>query len=213
MSKLLYIEASPRKKRSSSIAIAQVFLNEYKKAHPENEVDYLDLWKEQLPVFDGDVIDAKYAIMHSQPHTEAQAKAWKAVEAAIAQFKAADLYLFSLPMWNFGIPYKLKHYFDVLIQPGYTFTVTPEGYKGLVTNKRTVIIYSRGGAYGAETGAQQLDFQKPYMETILRFIGIEKFDSIIIEPTLQSPEQKEAAFTRAKSQAEQLAASFDLVKG
>ena len=54
----------------------------------------------------------------------------------IERFKGADKYLFSLPMWNFGIPYKLKHYIDVLVQPTYTFSFSPkEGYKGLVTRK------------------------------------------------------------------------------
>jgi putative NADPH-quinone reductase len=28
-------------------------------------------------------------------------------------------------MWNFGIPYKLKHYIDVLTQPGQTFNFDP----------------------------------------------------------------------------------------
>ncbi|MBV9130893.1 MAG: NAD(P)H-dependent oxidoreductase [Verrucomicrobia bacterium] len=36
--------------------------------------------------------------------TREQAQAWKRVEAVIERFKSADWYLFSLPMWNFGIP-------------------------------------------------------------------------------------------------------------
>src|SRR5262245_24362632 len=101
MQKLLYIEASPRKKRSSSIAIAQLFIGAYQKKHPEDDVTLLDLWKRELPVFDGDVIEAKYALLHGKPHTEEQAKAWKRVEETIAEFKNADKYVFSLPMWNF----------------------------------------------------------------------------------------------------------------
>ena len=55
-------------------------------------------------------------------------------------FKSADKYVFSLPMWNFGIPYKLKHFIDVLVQPGLTFSFSPEtGYKGLVTGKPAVV--------------------------------------------------------------------------
>lgn len=191
MPKLIYIEASPRKKRSSSIAIANVFLDAYRKAHPNDEVVILDLWKKELPPFDGDVIDAKYAIMHGQTKSESQIKAWKMVETLIAEFKSGDKYVISLPMWNFGIPYKLKHYIDLLVQPGYTFTTTPDGaYQGLVTGKKMLVIYSRGGAYGAGTGAQQLDFQKPYMETILGFIGFQGISSIVIEPTLAGEDKK-----------------------
>jgi FMN-dependent NADH-azoreductase len=210
MAKMLYIEASPRKKRSYSISTSSVFLNEYRRLHPQDEIVSLDLWKRELPRFDGDVIDAKYAILHGQSHTQEQAKAWKAVETTIAEFKSADKYVISLPMWNYSIPYKLKHYIDVLVQPGYTFSYSAkEGYKGLVTGKKILLIYARGGAYGAETGAQQFDLQTRYMETILQFIGFENFTSLLIEPTLsEDATQKEAVVKRAKEQALQLAATF-----
>lgn len=206
MSHLLYIEASPRKKRSSSIEIARIYLNTYRESHPKDDIEILDLWQRELPRFDGDVIDSKYAIMHGESHTEAQRKSWRAVEQVIADFKRADSYLFSIPMWNFGIPYPLKHYFDVIVQPSYTFNFSPsEGYKGLVTGKPAVIIYSRGGAYGPGTGGEALDFQKTYMETILKFIGFSDIKSIVIEPTLSSPEAKEKAMEQAKKEAVQLA--------
>jgi FMN-dependent NADH-azoreductase len=209
MAHLLYIEASPRKKRSSSIEVAHTFLDAYRQYHPEDEVETFDLWHKDIPPFDGDVIDSKYAILHGQAHTEAQRKAWRAVENIIADFKRADCYLFSIPMWNFGIPYKLKHYFDVIVQPSYTFSFSPsEGYKGLVTGKPVTLIYSRGGAYGSGTGAETLDFQKPYMETILRFIGFNDIRSIIIEPTLASPEAKDKAIKQAKEEAIKLAHSI-----
>ena len=206
MNQLLYIEASPRKKRSSSIEVANSFLDSYRKTHPEWNIEVLDLWKREIPAFDGDIIDSKYAILHGQAHTEAQRKSWRAVEQIIDEFKQADRYLFSLPMWNFGIPYKLKHFFDVIVQPSYTFSYTPsEGYKGLVTQKPAFIIYSRGGAYGPGTGGESLDFQKTYMETILKFIGFTDIRSIVIEPTLASPEVKDKAVKQAKEEAINLA--------
>ena len=202
MKHLLYIESSPRKKRSSSIEIAHYFLDAFQKKHTDYNIGTLDLWQKELPRFDGDVIDSKYAIMHGQAHTEAQRKAWRAVEQTISDFKKADYYLFSLPMWNFGIPYPLKHYFDVIVQPSYTFTFAPEeGYKGLVTGKPAVLIYSRGGEYGPGSGAEEFDYQKSYMETVLRFIGFQDIQSIIVEPTQGSPEAKDKAIQRAKEEA------------
>jgi FMN-dependent NADH-azoreductase len=208
MAKLLYIEASPRKKRSSSIAVAKEFLAEYQKKHPKDEVQLLDIWKAHLPEFDGDTIDAKYAIMHNRPHTEEQLKAWKAVEELINTFKNGDKYVFSLPMWNFGIPYKLKHFIDVLVQPGYTFKVSDKGYEGLVTGKKALLIYSRGGSYGSETGANSLDLQKRYMEVILRFIGFEDLTSIVIEPTLAGEEKKQKSLKEAQEQISKIVSEF-----
>jgi FMN-dependent NADH-azoreductase len=207
MAKLLYIESSPRKKRSSSIAIAKTFLDTYRKTHPQDQIEVIDLWHKELPAFDGDVIDAKYAIMHQQPHTPEQIHAWKKVEELIAEFKSADKYLFSLPMWNFGIPYKLKHYIDLLVQPGYAFTVTPQGeYQGLVIGKKVALVYARGGAYGADA---PIDLQKHYMETILGFIGFKDFSSVLVEPTLsENPEEKKKILDAAQARATTIATQF-----
>lgn len=209
MAKLLYIEASPRKQRSSSIAVATTFLDAYKKDHPNDDITVVDLWATRLPEFDGDVIDAKYAILNGQPATDTQKKAWEAVEEVIATFKSADKYVISLPMWNFGIPYKLKHYIDVITQPGYTFSYSPTtGYTGLVTGKNIALIYARGGAYGAETGAESLDFQISYMQTALGFIGFKNPLSIILEPTMGGTELKDAAVAKGKEIAQKLAKDF-----
>lgn len=210
MAKVLYIEASPRKKRSSSIAVANTFLESYKAHNPRDEIHTVDLWKKELPAFDEDAIDAKFAIMHKQPHTAAEAAAWKAVVDVIEEFKSADKYVISLPMWNFGIPYKLKHYIDVLVQPGLTFSFSPaEGYKGLVTGKKIQLIYARGGAYGSGTGAEFLDLQTSYMKTILGFIGFDAIGSILVEPTLAgTPDEKEKMLKAAKVEAERAAKEF-----
>jgi FMN-dependent NADH-azoreductase len=209
MAHLLYVETSPRKERSASIEVARTFIDEYEQTHPEDLVETLDLWTTLLPEFDGHVIDSKYVILHGLEHTDEQRQAWKDVEDVIEQFTRADKYLFSLPMWNFGIPYKLKHYIDVLVQPGYTFSFSPEeGYKGLVTDKPIAVIYARGGAYGSGTGAESYDLQKAYLEHILGFIGFKDFQTLLVEPTLVSPEEKKKIMEETRKQAKVMAASF-----
>ena len=209
MARLLYIEASPRKDRSASIRIARTFIEEYERTHPGDVVETLDLWHTSMPEFDGHVIDSKYVILHGLEHTEEQKRAWRAVEDVISQFAGADKYLFSLPMWNFGIPYKLKHYIDVIVQPGYTFSFSPEeGYKGLMTGKSVAAIYARGGAYGPGTGAESYDLQKAYLEHILGFMGFSDFQTILVEPTLASPEVRDKSIKAATELAKTIAASF-----
>src|ERR1700676_5422866 len=209
MSKLLYIESSPRKTRSRSIEVAKVFLAELQKSHPSIEIDKLDLWATDLPPFDRHTVEAKYAVMHGQPHTPDQAKAWNRVEAVIERFKSADGYLFSLPMWNFGIPYVLKHLIDVIVQPGLTFSFSPaEGYKGLVTNQIAVAVYARGGAYGPDSGAGIFDLHSKALRSILGFIGITDVTNIVIEPTLAAPDDVDATVAQAKTLAASTAKSF-----
>ena len=124
-------------------------------------------------------------------------------------FKSADKYVVSLPMWNFGIPYKLKHYIDLLVQPGLTFGFTPgEGYKGLVTGKPFLAIYARGGAYGPGSGAEAADQQSAYLKQIVGFIGFTNIQEIFVEPTLRSSTSKEEALIAANRKAVEIAAHF-----
>ncbi len=208
MAQLLYIESSPRKERSVSIRVAKTFTEEYLKTHPNDSVETIDLWSNEFPPFNGDTINAKYALLHGEEHSEEQIRAWKPVEILIDNFKKADKYLISLPMWNFGIPYKLKHYIDILVQPGYTFSFSPdEGYKGLVTGKPATVVYARGGAYQA--GPEGLDLQKAYMELVLGFIGFTEIKSIVAEPMLMAtPEEKKKIIQSAEEQARTIAAAF-----
>lgn len=209
MSKLLYIEASPLKDISASIAVSNVFINSYKESHPNDQVEKIDLWDLELPEVNGDLLRAKYAVMRGQPHTMEQANAWKEVVMLVERFKSADKFVFSLPMWNFGIPYQLKHFIDLLTQPGLTFSFSPdEGYKGLVTNRPAAIICARGGQYAKGTPMEAFDFQMPYMENWLKFIGFTELWPIAVEPTLAGPGISDVALKNAGDLATTIARTF-----
>ena len=115
MSKLLCIQASPRGERSKSIAVADVFVKTYQQAHPGDDIETLNVFNADLLAFDGLALQAKYTILHGQKHSQEELSAWKAVEAVIEQFTSADKYVFAVPMWNFGIPYRLKQYIDIIV--------------------------------------------------------------------------------------------------
>ena len=204
MSKLLYIESSPRKENSSSTEVAHTFIEAFKQADASNEVETLDLWAMELPEIDGDRIAAKYSLLHGQMPEGDEANGWNEIIKVAEQFKAADCYLFSVPMWNFSIPYKLKHYIDVITQPGLTFSFSPDtGYQGMVTGKPVTVVYASGGDYSAaETSS--MDFQRSYMQMLLGFIGFEEINGVVVEPTLMGPELKQQALAAAKA----LAVSF-----
>jgi FMN-dependent NADH-azoreductase len=210
MGKLLYIQASPRVGRSHSLAVADAFVESYRENNPDDEIVTLDLFKADLLPFDGLAVQAKYTILHGQKHSQEELDAWKAVEVVIEEFKSADKYVMAVPMWNFGIPYPLKHYIDIILQPGYTFSYTPEeGYKGLVTGKPIFIAYARGGEYPPGSDYEAFDLQKKYLELILGFyMGFTDIRSIVVEPTVMGgPEvakaKREAAIEKAKQMAKE----------
>jgi FMN-dependent NADH-azoreductase len=208
MSKILYIQASPMEDASYSLAVAGEFISAYQQKNSGDEIETLNLFTAQLPTFDGLTVRAKYKIMHGQSYTPEESKAWQAVEAIVKQFTAADKYVLAVPMWNFGIPYRLKQYIDILVQPTYTFMVTPEGvYKGLVTGKPVFIAYARGGDYSPEQ-EQMVDFQKRYLELVLGFVGLTDLRSVVCQPTLAGREIGAKKRDEACEKARQLAAQF-----
>jgi len=206
MAKLLHIQASPRGDRSASTTIARDFLAAYKAKNPGATIETLDLWKADLPAFDGDTLDAKYAVMHGQNPSGGQVEAWAAVTRIAEHFKSADKFVFSLPMWNFGIPYRLKHYIDLLVQPGLTVGFAPDkGYFGLVTGKPAALVYASGGVYSPGSGAEAYDLQSKYLRQILGFIGITDVKEIFVCGTEMD---KEKALEAGKKSALEVAATF-----
>jgi FMN-dependent NADH-azoreductase len=204
MKTLMHVVSSPRSDRSYSFRAADSIVKSYAKLNPQDKIHTLDVFEEPLPSFDGDALQAKYAILHGQSHTPEQKQAWKNIEIVIEKFKAADRYVFSVPMWNFGLPYRLKQLFDVIIQPGYTFSFSPDkGYQGLLTDKKAIVVLARGGEYGMENG---YDFQGKYIRHLLGFIGITDVKTLLVEPTLAGgPETAKSKLDAALASADSLA--------
>ncbi len=207
--RILHIEASPTGARSRSADTARHFLQQHRALHPDVEIQTLHLWELELPAFDAAMIDAKFAVLRGTHATEEQQRQWQSAVRIARAFNAADKYVFSLPMWNFGIPYKLKHYIDVVTLPGENWLWSPrEGYRGLLRGKRAMLVYSSAGDYPAGFPSHEKDFQKPYMRTWLGFLGIDDVMEVAAAPTLATPEAVNASLARARNEAERLAERF-----
>jgi FMN-dependent NADH-azoreductase len=210
VSKLLYVQASPRGERSYCIAVADAFVEAYRKRHPDDDIATVNVFDASLPQFDGLAVQAKYAILQGKSHSKEELQAWKSVERVIEEFTSADKYVLAVAMWNFSIPYRLKQYIDLLVQPGYTFSYSQKkGYEGLVVGKPILVVYARGGEYAVGSDAEAFDLQRKYVELILRFIGFEDMRSIVVEPTLQGgPDVAEQKRRQAIEKAAEAAADF-----
>lgn len=210
MAKLLYVEASPRKQRSASIEVARAFLDAYRAGHPGDTVETVDVWQIDLPEFDGHALDAKYAALNGVERTPAQQAIWARISELARPLREADKLVFSLPMWNFGIPYKLKHYIDVVSQKDLLFTFDERGLNGLLGGKKALAIYARGAEFGADsqTPAAGWDLQAGYMDLWFRFTGVTDVSALYVEKTLYGPELDRAGRDAAIAAAVRLAGTF-----
>ncbi len=209
MASALHILASPRIE-SYSTRVARAFLDSYRQARPDDRIETLDLFKADIPPFHAPQAKAKYAVMSGQPPRDEAEAAWEGVIKTIDHFKRFDKYVLSSPMWNFGVPYRLKQYVDVIVQPSLTVSYSPEkGYTGLVTGRPLMLILARGGVYGAGNPCETFDFQETYLRCIFGFIGFKDIRAIHIQGTLQHPpEQVEADVRKAIAEAANAAKQF-----
>lgn len=205
--RLLHISASPRGASSESLGIAGTFLDVFADTHPDVETETFDLWDGTLPAFGPDAAAAKMRVFAgAEPQGEAAA-AWAAAIGTFRRFDSADRYVFSVPMWNHGIPYVLKQFIDVVSQPGLVFGFDPAaGYRPLLRSKRAAVIYT-SAVYGPYRGPGfGNDFQQPYFDDWLHWIGITDIQEIHFRPNLVTDDAdcgRQAAHAAARDIAKQ----------
>lgn len=185
MTKLLHIVTSPRGADSKSNALALAFVKAQRREHPNLIVDTLDLWREPLPAFDGDSAAAKMTFFGVGEMDGAKQSAWDEIVKITQRFTDADHYVLGVPMWNGGVPYRLKQYIDIITQPGLLFGFDPEaGYSGLLKNKKATVIYTSGVWSPDADPRFGLDFHSNYLDWWFELIGVSNVETIRFQPSL-----------------------------
>ena len=208
MPKLMHLACSPRVD-SESAAGARIFLDRFRRARPDWDVDVMDLWRDSLPEFSGPLLDAKYARIRGLAFTDAQRDQFAVAERIAVRFALAERVLISTPMWNFGIPYKLKQWFDVIIQPGLTFRFDQsQGYVPLLKDRPTLVILASGSDYTTGMNRGRTDLATPYLREALRFIGVKDVRFVPIGPTTGPIEPIRTARENAHRRLAEMGARF-----
>jgi FMN-dependent NADH-azoreductase len=208
VSKLLHLNCSPRAD-SESAAGARVFLDRFRQARPDWEIDGMNLWREPLPEFEGYLLEAKYARIGGKSFTNSQHDAFAIAERLALRLSLADRVLISTPMWNFGIPYKLKQWLDVIIQAGLAFRFDPtQGYLPLLKDRPTIVILASGSDFVTGMNRGRIDMATPYLREALRFIGISDVRFVPIGPTTGPTEPIRAAREAAHRRLAEMAVRF-----
>lgn len=207
--RILYIEASPRGDRSSSTRAAAEFLGRVEELTPGVEVDHLDLWSEVLPAFNGPALDAKYAALAGDSLSGDQQTCWDEIARLVARVDRAHAVLLSTPMWNLGVPYPLKHFIDVITQPGLTFRFDPAtGYMPLLRPRPFVAILSSAGDFSTGESFGRPDLASQYLRVAFGFIGFADIAIIPVSPTAGPTEKIVAGKEYARSRLASAAADF-----
>jgi len=116
--------------------------------------------------------------------TDELRKATAQSDELIAELKAADVLLLTVPMYNFSIPSALKAWIDQIVRIGHTFTYDGTNFTGLVTGKRAYIACSYGASgYAAGQPFNAANFVEPYLRFLLGFLGFSEITFFSVEST------------------------------
>ncbi|KXV20513.1 FMN-dependent NADH-azoreductase [Gluconobacter japonicus] len=167
--KLLHIDSSILGGFSATRQLSVAIVERYRQKHPDLDVISLDLAAEPLPHLDGESLSFLGKELTddaaSNPVLVAGAK-------ALADFKAADILVLGVPMYNFGIPSQLKAWIDRIAIAGQTFRYGANGVEGLAGGKTVVIAGARGGIYSEGTPQAVFEHQVTYIKAVLGFLGV-----------------------------------------
>jgi len=207
--KLLVIQCTPRDSDSNTMILVEHFIAALQGNEGLWEIERLNLWSTKLPEMSGELLDAKYAYFEGRALTDEQALGWAEIAHLVAQFSQADLVLLAMPIWNLNIPYRLKHYIDVITQPGLSFSWSPEeGYQSLLNAKTAVVLNSSGQRFGPGSGNESMDFGLPYIKSWLGTFMNCEVKTVSFAPAVGDEIEVRIAREQACKQAANLAKNF-----
>jgi FMN-dependent NADH-azoreductase len=203
--KVLYINSNPKPlDQSFGLRLGRHFLNELSNLNDNIEVETVNLYEENIPLIDADVLDAWGKLAAGLELSPSQAEKTARMNEILEQFLSADMYVFNTPMWNLSYPPMLKAYIDNVVMAGKTFKYTENGPQGLLGEKTAVHIQSRGGVY-SEGPAKSFEFTNGYLQGVMAFIGITDYYHVYTEGMAAAPDRAEDILNAARETASELA--------
>ena len=201
MTTLLQINASINNSNGQSSQLANQFVAAFRARNPGAKFLLRDVAAaDPVPHLNAERFGA--FINKPEERTAAQHAVVAYSDMLINELKQADVIVFGLPMYNFGVPSQLKAYFDHIARAGATFKYTDQGPLGLLTGKKVYVFAARGGLYAGTP----LDTQTSYVRDFLRFLGMSDVEFIYAEGLAVSPQSKEEGLAKALAEIARLAA-------
>ncbi len=183
---LLRIDSSSRVTGSYSRKLGDQFEHAWIKRFPAGTITRRDVALQSLPHIENTTIAGMFT--PPEQHSSEMVAALVQSDTLIAELKAADTLLLTVPMYNFGVPSALKAWIDQITRIGHTFSFDGSNFGGLLKGKKAhvVIAYGAGGyAHGASFAAA--NFVEPYLKFLLAFLGFNEVITYNDEATNTNP--------------------------
>ncbi|HFI0352757.1 TPA: FMN-dependent NADH-azoreductase [Streptococcus suis] len=203
MATVLIVKAHPLDaQKSYALRALEEFQARYASLHPEDKIEIVDVFEDQIPALDKPLLEAMGAAKKGEAISPEQAERLDHYNALTQQFLAADKIVVVNPLWNLNVPSQLVSWVNTINVAGLTFKYGPEGSIGLVKDKKLLHIQSNGGVYAGQDPAAQ------YIKSIFEFLGFEDIHQVFIEGQSADPSQAQAIFEEAMAKIDQILERF-----
>ncbi|MCK3942959.1 FMN-dependent NADH-azoreductase [Streptococcus suis] len=203
MATVLIVKAHPLDaQKSYAIRALEDFQTRYASLHPEDKIEVVDVFEDQIPALDKPLFEAMGATKKGESISPEQAELLDCYNALTQQFLLADKIVVVNPLWNLNVPSQLVSWINTINVAGLTFKYGPEGSIGLVKDKKLLHIQSNGGVYAGQDPAAQ------YIKSIFEFLGFEDIHQVFIEGQSADPSQAQAIYDEAMSKIDRILERF-----
>ncbi|NOU71822.1 FMN-dependent NADH-azoreductase [Paenibacillus sp. LMG 31458] len=208
MEKLLVINAHANVDAPDSVSleVGKYFIENYRKMNPNELIEQIDLYGEEIPEINSTVLSAWEKFESGGELTNEENRVTSKMNEILHQFKSAKKYVIIMPLHNFNIPSRLKDYMDNIMIARETFKYTKNGNGvGLLTDGRSLLVIQGSGAiYTNNDWYTDNEFSHKYLKSMFNFLGIEDYQIIRAQGT--SKLDKADVLDKAKNEAQEAAA-------
>lgn len=203
MKTLLYITANSKpEEMSSSRTVGRELVNAIISKYPDIKLEEVDLYKEHVPQLKHCYFEGRNAIINESERknlSEEEQKEIAQIFKLCNQFKDSDIYVLASPMWSLSFPAPVKEYLDCVIQSGITIAFEDNKPYGLLDDKERAFIYvqSSGGSIPWII-RPALNKGLNYVHEIIKFIGVERFEELLVDGTGTTEQERREAIEKAK---------------
>lgn len=181
MKNLLHIISSPMGNYSHSIQLGNAIIKQLMLKYPGSHITERNLIDDNPPYLDGPQIFASFKDGNNITEEEREKLGYS--DTLLSEIRNADVIILGAPMYNFGIHATLKAYIDQIVRLGQTIKYQADGTRiGLLTGKTVYLAITAGGNYNHEFNPVN-DYIVNHLTAILKYIGIDDIQSLIIEGT------------------------------
>lgn len=209
MKKLLYITANSKpEEMSSSKTVGRRLVNSILLKIPDIQLEEVDLYKEHIPQLKHSYFESRNTIINTEARSKLPFEEQQEVNQIIKlcdQFRDADIYVLATPMWSLSFPAPVKEYIDCVVQSEKTIAFKDKKPYGLLDDKeRTFIYVQSSGGNIPWIIRPALNKGLNYVHDIIRFIGIERFDELLVDGTGTTEDERQEAIEKATERIEYL---------